>query len=175
MSFGDRQSTMSNRDYVEQLIAKGHGSVLEHVAWTFIVTGVTRSFTHQLVRHRIGFSFSQLSQQYQEQDFYEFIEPPVLERNDNLKAEWEKAIQASHSAYCNIKKILEVYYSAELQQKDRHNRREIRRLILSTARSVLPNCIETKIVFSANGRSLRHFLKLRGALVGDLEMRFFLF
>ena len=61
MSFGEKQSRRSNREYIQNLIAQGHESVLEHVSWTFLIVGVSRAFTHQLVRHRIGFSFSQLS------------------------------------------------------------------------------------------------------------------
>src|SRR4051812_23509340 len=58
MSFGERQSRKTNREYVRHLIAAGHHSVLEHATWTFILTGVTRAFTHQFVRHRVGFSYS---------------------------------------------------------------------------------------------------------------------
>jgi thymidylate synthase (FAD) len=58
MSFGEKQSPRSNGDYVRNLVRQGHESVLEHVNWTFLLAGVSRAFTHQLVRHRVGFSFS---------------------------------------------------------------------------------------------------------------------
>ena len=54
MSFGARQFRRDNYQYVQNLIAQGHESVLEHAVWSFILTNVSRSFTHQLVRHRIG-------------------------------------------------------------------------------------------------------------------------
>src|SRR5579864_6542610 len=64
MSFGSRQSSGTTAEYIRRLIRNGHDSVLEHASWTILVSGVSRAFTHQLVRHRAGFSFSQLSQQY---------------------------------------------------------------------------------------------------------------
>ena len=76
MSFGENQSEITNAEFVRNLIRNGHLSVLEHVSWTFVVTGISRSLTHQLVRHRIGFSYSQLSQQYHDEMDAEFVEPP---------------------------------------------------------------------------------------------------
>src|SRR5689334_13364185 len=67
LSFGALQSPRSNREYIQNLIDREHESVLEHASWTFLLTGVSRAFTHQLVRHRVGFSFSQLSQQYHDE------------------------------------------------------------------------------------------------------------
>ena len=59
MSFAKPRSG-GNAAYVEHLLSVGHGSVLEHASWSFIITGVSRSFTHELVRHRAGFGYSQL-------------------------------------------------------------------------------------------------------------------
>ena len=78
MSFGRNQRTKTNKAYIANLIRRGHESVLEHVSWTFLLVGVSRAFTHQFVRHRIGFSYSQLSQQYHEETNAAFIEPSVV-------------------------------------------------------------------------------------------------
>src|ERR1044072_8132924 len=67
MSFGKAQSPRTNAQYIRNLIEMGHESVLEHVSWTFIIAGISRAFTPQLVRHRVGISFSQLSQQYHDE------------------------------------------------------------------------------------------------------------
>src|SRR4051812_24681486 len=64
MSFGGAQSPKDNSSYVRNLILQQHESVLEHASWTFVLAGVSRAFSHQFVRHRVGFSYSQLSQQY---------------------------------------------------------------------------------------------------------------
>ena len=66
MSFSKDMSKIRypNSKYIKNIIDKGHESVLEHASWSFILSGVSRAFSHQLVRHRVGFAFSQLSQQY---------------------------------------------------------------------------------------------------------------
>ena len=78
MSFGPDQSPRPNRDYVANLLRMRHESVLEHASWTLLLTGVSRAFTHQLVRHRAGFSYSQLSQQYHDERDATFVEPSSL-------------------------------------------------------------------------------------------------
>jgi thymidylate synthase (FAD) len=167
MSFGKKQLSTSNRDFIVNLIAEKHESVLEHATWTFIATGITRSLTHQIVRHRIGFSFSQMSQQYNDQASYKYIIPQGLKEDQDVRREWEKAEKASKVAYENLKKLI------EKQEHNNSTKLETEKLLRSAARSVLPNCIETKLAFSANGRSIRHFIKLRGSIVWDIEMRLF--
>ena len=168
MSFGEKQSPRSNPDYIRNLIRQGHESVLEHVTWTFLLTGVSRAFTHQLVRHRIGFSFSQLSQQYHEETNATFVEPAHLEKSPKAMQAWQKAIAASREAYKIILDSLNELNGSpglDLEQK------EFKRAIRSAARSVLPNATESKIVVTANARALRHFFEVRGSIPGDVEMR----
>jgi thymidylate synthase (FAD) len=166
MSFGARQSPRSNAEYVRNLIDSGHESVLEHSSWTFLATGVSRGFTHQLVRHRVGFSFSQLSQQYYDESEASFVAPPSLKRGTQQYSLWETAMQDALKKYRAIlASARELAISTSFEDKEQL--REIR----STARSVLPNSIEAKIVFSANGRAIRHFLATRGSIEGDWEMR----
>src|ERR1700674_2777309 len=64
-----------NQAYLEHILEVGHGSVLEHAVYNFIVTGVSRSFTHELVRHRAGFGYSQLSQRFVDESDCQFVEP----------------------------------------------------------------------------------------------------
>lgn len=167
MSFGEHQSPRDNPEYVKRLVNQGHESVLEHVSWGFLITGISRAFTHQLVRHRVGFSYSQLSQQYHEEIEAQFIDPHVDLPPQARKA-WDHAITTAKQAYAEI---LESLRSLENQPADDLCVREIRRAIRSTARGVLPNAIETKIWTTVNARALRHFLQVRGAIAGDLEMR----
>jgi thymidylate synthase (FAD) len=162
MSFGTRQSPKSNREYILNLIRSGHDSVLEHVNWTFLLTGVTRAFTHQLVRHRAGMAFSQLSQQYHDETDALFVAPEGLAKFPEALKAWTEAVDASRRAY---QKILSALLS------DSNRSKEEMRSIRSAARSVLPNATETKIVMTGNARSIRHFLKLRGGIIGDPEMR----
>ena len=163
MSFGSSQSPRSNADYIMNLIQRKHDSVLEHAVWTFLLTGVTRAFTHQLVRHRVGMSFSQLSQQYHDETSATFILPPALADQTQLIATYVASVQSAQSAYSQILEAL--------ASRDEDTSPEARRSLRSAARGVLPESTETKIVVTANARSLRHFLALRGDIKGDIEMR----
>lgn len=166
MSFGERQSPRDNGEYILNLIDSGHESVLEHMSWTFVASGVSRAFTHQLVRHRVGFSYSQLSQQYYDESEACFVAPPSLKKGSSVYRKWGEAMTDSLARY------REILASAKtLDISDSFEKKERSREIRSTARSVLPNAIETKIVFSANARALRGFLVARGAIKGDWEMR----
>jgi thymidylate synthase (FAD) len=172
-SFGAHQSPRTNSEYIENLIAQGHESVLEHSAWTFLITGVSRAFTHQLVRHRVGISFSQLSQQYYDETDAEFVLPPELRGNPALEEVWRTSVQESLMAYRLIVKRLGSIgpSSTESNNAEPTKQTELRRAIRSAARSVLPNATESKIVMTINGRALRHFLDMRGSIIGDAEMR----
>jgi thymidylate synthase (FAD) len=164
MSFGERQSPKENDTYIGHLVEQGHHSVLEHATWTFILSGVTRAFTHQFVRHRIGFSYSQLSQQYHDERASKAIMPELVSRHPELALKWSEAVGVAQRAYQELADELDARTSGL-------SRRERRRLLRSAARTVLPAATETKIAFTANARSLRHFLEERGSLSGDDEMR----
>jgi len=168
MSFGEKQSPRRNGEYLHNLIEQGHESVLEHVSWTFLLTGVSRAFTHQLVRHRVGFAFSQLSQQYHEETDASFVEPAHLHLSLEASKAWRKAIEVTQESY---KIILDSLGELEGKPGLDLSKKEFKRAIRSAARSVLPNATETKIIVTANARALRHFFKVRGSIPGDIEMR----
>lgn len=167
-SFGARQSPKSNEDYIRHLISQGHESVLEHATWSFVLSGVSRAFTHQLVRHRVGFAFSQLSQQYHEEREADFVRPVGLEMHPAAMEAWKKATQNTLNAY---RKILAALEKSLSEKPGNLPRKESLRAARSAARSVLPNATETVIAVTANARAIRHFLKVRGSIVGDDEMR----
>lgn len=164
MSFGGRQSPRMNAEYLARLVEQGHHSVLEHASWTFLLTGVTRAFTHQLVRHRIGFSYSQLSQQYHDEREANAVMPEAIHARPHLAAIWQDAVDGAQQAY---RDLLDALAREDIELSER----ESLRLVRSAARTVLPAATETKIAFSANARALRHFLSERGSLSGDEEMR----
>lgn len=166
MSFGTRQSPRNNQEYIRNLIDSGHGSVLEHANWTFITSGVSRGFTHQLVRHRAGFSYSQLSQQYYDESDAGFVAPPSLKKGTQLYGKWVEAMNSSLDLYREL-----ITSAKKLNINNSFSNKEKLRELRTTARSILPNAIETKIVFTANARAIRNFLIARGAIEGDWEMR----
>jgi thymidylate synthase (FAD) len=167
MAFGEgKQSGKSNSEYIWNLIEMGHESVLEHINWSFLITGVSRAFTHQLVRHRVGFAYSQLSQQYHDESEATFVVPPSVEKCAKSFAKWKESISSSISIYKELIKTIESDESLDSMVK-KERLREIR----SASRSILPNATETKIMVTVNARALRHFFKMRGELDGDWEMR----
>ncbi len=168
MSFGDRQSPRTNEEYIHNLVRQGHESVLEHVTWSFLIIGVSRGFSHQLVRHRVGFAFSQLSQQYHDESEAVFVAPSAVSAIPDLAELWEESLANSKNAY---EEILRFFESADAEGPSEFKKREWMRAIRSAARSVLPNATETKVFVTINARALRHFLSIRGSIPGDEEMR----
>ena len=162
MSYGKGRKT--NREFLAHIIEVGHGSVLEHGVWNFLVTGVSRSFTHELIRHR-HFSYSQLSQRYVDESESDFIEPDVIAGDPELHAVWCEAVNAARAAYDQLVAGLEKHFAGE---PDKTLRRKLAR---QAARSVLPNATETKIFVTGNARALRHFIELRGSEHADVEIR----
>ena len=168
MSFGERQGRKSNRDYLMNIISMEHGSVLEHAVWNLIVTGVSRSFSHELIRHRAGWGYSQLSQRYVDESDTDFVEPDIIADDPELHELWLESIRQSHLAYVRLAQGLAERIAREREDLKARNRRIAAR---QAARSVLPNATETKIFMSANARALRHFIEYRGAPDAEPEIR----
>ncbi len=162
MSYGKGRKT--NREFLEHIVNVGHGSVLEHAVWSFLVTGVSRSFTHELIRHR-HFSYSQLSQRYVDESDSEFVEPDAIAGDPELHRAWCDAVNAARAAYDRLTAGLERHYASE---PDKTLRRKLAR---QAARSVLPNATETRIFVTGNARALRHFIEMRGSGHADVEIR----
>jgi len=163
MSFGKGRKT--NHEYLGHILEVAHGSVLEHSVWNFVVTGVSRSFTHELVRHRAGFAYSQLSQRYVDESDAEYVEPDCIADDPELHRLWLDAVTQAHEAYV---KLVDGLADKFADHPERTMRRKMAR---QAARSVLPNATETKIFVTANARALRHFVELRGTPEADVEIR----
>jgi|SRR5579864_3787008 len=164
MSFA-RPRPGGNKTYISHLLEVGHGSVLEHAVFNFIITGVSRSFTHELVRHRAGFGYSQLSQRFVDESECAFVEPDVIATDPELHKLWLEAISTSQRAYRLLAEGLTAKFSS---LEDKTLRRKKAR---EAARSVLPNATETKIFVTANARSLRHFVEMRADPAAEVEIR----
>ena len=154
-----------NHTYIGHILEVGHGSVLEHAVWNFLFTGVSRSLTHELIRHRAGFGYSQLSQRYVDESVAEYVEPDCIAADAEMHRIWLESVARSHEAYMRLTEKLQAKFQDE---PDRTLRRKLAR---QAARSVLPNATETKIFVSANARALRHFIELRGSRHAEPEIR----
>jgi thymidylate synthase (FAD) len=163
MSFA-RPRPGGNETYLRHILEVGHGSVLEHAVWNFLFVGVSRSLTHELVRHR-HMGYSQLSQRYVDESVAEYVVPDCIAADPELLEVWRDAVAHSHQAYVKLAQKLQESFKEE---PDRTLRRKFAR---QAARSVLPNATETKIFVTANARALRHFVEMRASRHAETEIR----
>jgi thymidylate synthase (FAD) len=155
----------ATRDYLENIKKQGHGSVLEHANYSLLLEGVSRSLTHELVRHRAGFAYSQLSQRYVDESEANFVVPPAIVGDEALEKEWRAQIDEAQRSYVRlVEQLMERYGWVG----DKVHRRKMAR---EAARGVLPNSTETKIVVTANARAWRTMLELRSSEGAELEIR----
>jgi thymidylate synthase (FAD) len=152
-------------EYLGNILKQGHGSVFEHATYVLLFEGVSRSLTHELVRHRAGFGYSQLSQRYVDEGRAAFVMPPAIQGNIALEQAWEEQVTSAHEAYVQAVEGLMAQYS---WVEDKIHRRKMAR---EAARSVLPNATETKIVVSGNVRAWRTMLELRLGEGAEREIR----
>jgi len=137
------------RAILTHVLNLGHTSVIEHTCFTFVISDVSRSLTHQLVRHRIA-SYAQQSQRYVNLHEPCYVVPPTINRNESLKKAYEKTMQTIWNEY---NKLIEMEIPAE------------------DARYVLPNATCTNIIVTMNARSLLNFFELRCCLHAQWEIR----
>src|SRR5262245_21652357 len=141
--------TATNAAYLRHIIDVGHFSVLEHASVSFYITGLSRSCTHELVRHR-HFSYSQLSQRFVPERESDVVLPPGLEGDPELQSMFLGAADSSRAAYNELLSKLEAKFA------DVPNAVLRRKQARQAARAVLPNATETRIVVTGNYRAWRH-------------------
>jgi thymidylate synthase (FAD) len=153
------------REYLDNIKKQGHGSVLEHANYSLLLEGVSRSLTHELVRHRAGFAYSQLSQRYVDESKAAFVVPPAILGEEKLETVWKRQVEEAQATYVALVEQLMERYS---WVADRVHRRKMAR---EAARAVLPNATETKIVVTGNARAWRTMLELRSGEGAEMEIR----
>ncbi|WP_229783310.1 FAD-dependent thymidylate synthase [Pilimelia anulata] len=157
-------ATATNAGYLKHILDVGHLSVLEHGTVSFYFTGVSRSFTHELIRHR-HFSYSQLSQRYVPERDAAMVEPDVIAADPELHEKFVAATEASVAAYTELLEGLERKFA------DVGNATLRRKQARQAARAILPNATETRIVVTGNYRAWRHFIAMRATEHADVEIR----
>lgn len=125
----------------------GHDSVLEHVSFTFSISGISRSCSHQLVRHRLA-SYSQQSQRYVKEDRFEYVIPETINGYTHEQYVWAMKV---------IQKVYDDLIGHGVPKED--------------ARYVLPNACATNLIMTMNARELRHFFNLRCCNRAQWEIR----
>lgn len=165
---GQKPKGRSHEDHIKHLIEVGHGACIEHANYSFIIWNVSRSLTHELVRHRIA-AYSQLSQRYVNSSSVAFVVPPAIQELSKSNPEayrmWVEHCERSRQVYEELTEQLSEMY------KDIDSGLERRKKARQAARSVLPNATETKIFVTMNARAVRHFIELRANPAADVEIR----
>lgn len=148
MELADKMQGVEAAKLVAKLVAMGHFSPLEHVSFTFGVQGVSRTLTHQLVRHRIA-SYSQKSQRYVKEDHFDFVIPPSIANNPEARGKYLQVMEDIRQAYTQL--------AAVAEKED--------------ARYILPNACHTSIIITMNSRGLLNFFEHRCCNRAQWEIR----
>lgn len=173
--------------FINMLMSYGHQSPIEHVSFTFAIEGVSRSLTHQLVRHRLA-SYSQQSQRYVKLNQFEYIIPPEIEKNEDAKQIFADTMKKDQESYDKLVDILknsaikhltdQFINSRKLNSEDDISEKDLKKLYMDAekkaiedARYVFPNACETKIITTMNARELMHFFNERCCNRAQWEIR----
>ncbi len=152
--------------FINMLASIGHGSPFEHLSFTFGIEGISRTCSHQIVRHRIA-SFSQQSQRYVDlENSFSFIMPEQIKGNQKAEQLFIDAIQKDYNCYQDITILL-----AEENVKKGMDKKSAIKKALEDARFALPNACETKMIMTMNARSLMNFFKERCCNRAQWEIR----
>ncbi len=154
-------------DFINNLLSSGDGSVLEHVNYGFVFTGISRSLSHELVRHRAGFAYSQRSQRYVDESEPGFVVPPALMDAHEDSVAYKTMLSGFEEATKSYNRVVEMLNGTFPGKPSTDRRKKIRQ----TARAVLPNATETKMFVTGNVRAWRHFIEQRASPFADLEIR----
>lgn len=162
------------RKFLGILMDLGHESPIEHVSFTFGVEGVSRVLTHQLVRHRIGCSYSQQSQRYVKLDQFEYVIPPEIEKLPVARQKFIETMEADQKAYNELVELLAPeHYKRYIKEgrNEKQARSMAEKAAIEDARYVFPNACETKIVFTMSARALMNFFRHRCCNRAQWEIR----
>ena len=136
---------------ISNVIESGHGSTIEHVVFSFGISGVSRTLSHQLVRHRAGVAFDQQSQRYVTfKKAATMLPQTIADADPEVRARYEEQIEGSMSLYGDL-------VGAGIPGED--------------ARFVFPNATRTNLVMTVNLRALIHMSGLRLCTMAQWEIR----
>lgn len=170
-SFSPRRTLNADADrYFHNIKESGHGSVLEHACFTLLFYGISRSVTHELVRHR-HFSFSQVSQRYVSGRVLRFVERPEYAEDPVLHEAFQRRIDAAAADYETTAQRLMARQKEGDSLLSGEAKTDLRKKVQQAARSLLPNEAEAPIVVTGNTRAWRHFLEMRAGPHAEIEIR----
>ncbi|GCD11768.1 FAD-dependent thymidylate synthase [Clostridium tagluense] len=180
--------------FINMIMGIGHESILEHCSFTFAVEGISRTLTHQLVRHRIA-SYSQQSQRYVKLAQFQYIIPKDIENNKDAREIFIKSMEQSQQTYDELVHILLMRYiddyhiknnsylengylpsnqlngEEDFQKSHKKEYSQLEKKAIENARYIFPNACETKIIITMNIRSLINFFQHRSCSRAQDEIR----
>lgn len=163
-----------NRDaerYFKNIMESGHGSVLEHANYSFLLYGISRSLTHELIRHRAGFGFSQLSQRYVSGRVLRFVERPEFQDGGKFHQLFLERIDRAYAEYHQLAESLLAEQESGAAILSAEAKTDLRKKVNQAARGLLPNETETIMVITGNARAWRHVIEMRASDHSELEIR----
>lgn len=150
----------NRREYFENILASGHGSVLEHANYSFAFRDVSRVATHEIVRHRAGAAYSQESLRYVRLVDIGFRIPPALEP---LRRECVEIVERLEEFQRDA--------ASALQIDDDGVPFSVKKEVTSALRRLAPIGLSTDIIVTMNARTLRHVIEMRTAPAAEEELR----
>lgn len=172
MSFGPKRTKNADVSrYIDNIKSSGHGSVLEHATVSLLLYGISRSITHELVRHRAGTAFSQVSQRYVSGKVLRFVERPEYQGDSYLHNRFENNIDRAAAEYDELAEYLLEKQAQGDPTLGGESKTDLRKRVQQAARSELPNAAEAPMVMSANIRSWRHIIEMRAEPHAEPEIR----
>ncbi|MBS1253638.1 MAG: Flavin-dependent thymidylate synthase [Anaerolineales bacterium] len=150
-----------NATYLSNIVKSRHGSVLEHAFFNFIISGCSRVFTHELVRHRVGVAISQESLRFVRLDQIDFPVPTLIRENEEAMTIFVRTIEELERMQVELAGVLDV------EDKAFHEKKKI----TSAMRRIAPQGLGTSIGWSANARTIRHILEMRTDPAAEEEIR----
>lgn len=163
-------------DHVMSLIQSLHGSVLEHANFTVFITGVTRGLSHEFVRHRAGFAYSQRSTRYTPEEGGSIVLSPYIaslyRRAEKLNAVEDVLLSRflEHCNNCFIEYTTAVGALMELNPEGLQGI-NLRKWARGQARQLLPHALETRLTVTGNIRAWRFFFEQRSSRWAEDEIR----
>lgn len=165
----------SIKQHIDTLISSGHGSVLEHANYSLFIEGVSRGLSHEMVRHRAGFAYSQRSTRYVDEGECNVVLEPYMAGlydsedrtidEDTLLDEYLSSLDFSVASYIKVVDQLLELCLPKLGKRDQ------RKWARGKARQLLPIAIETRLTVTANLRAWRHFIIMRSSRYSEPEIR----
>lgn len=160
-----KTGTRTNEEYIQGGIVKTkHGSVIEHPSVSFIFLNVSRVFTHELVRHRAGTAFSQVSGRYVRMDKIEMFFPSILNAYDDMKGLWLRAMDSMEGWVREMEEMTKI-------NSDKNMPMMFKKKLTSAFRRLIGNGQANHIGFTANHRALRHVIAMRTDSAAEEEIR----